>query len=291
MTQGFYEQLGLDPSASPREIRAAYVRVVGQIKRRRKALLEQGGDTTRLDQHRRQIDEAWSILSDLVRRRRYDAFLALQQGGWTSDSDPVWKRAAGALVHPAAAAAAEVLRVGTTLGVGALPPAPRTAVADSVETEVTAHRTQPTVVPSAQDADDEGSAAVVPLPTATSEPPGASLRVVDGAETSAPVIVMPAPQARRLDLDEDGLADLVDQHGYSGTLLREVRQARGLSLQDMSDSSRISVRYLEAVEQDDYERLPSATFVRGYVREMARLLDLDEKRVVDGYMRRFAGEA
>lgn len=291
MTQGFYEQLGLDPSASPREIRAAYLRVVGQIKRRRKATLEQGGDTTRLDQHRKQIDQAWGILSDRVRRRRYDAFLALEQGGWTSDSEQVWKRAAGALVHPAAAAAAEVLRVGTTLAVGALPPAPRATAADAHVAERTAHRTQPTVVPTAED-DDERSGSVVPLPTATSEPPSAALRVVDGAETSAPVIVMPPPTpTRRRELDDEGLASIIDLHGYSGALLREVRQTRGLSLQDMSDTSRISVRYLEAVEQDDYEHLPSATFVRGYVREMARLLDLDEKRVVDGYMRRFSGEA
>jgi len=84
---------------------------------------------------------------------------------------------------------------------------------------------------------------------------------------------------------------MVREHGFSGALLSTVRDARGLSLQEMSDSSRISVRYLQAVEDDDFERLPSATFVRGYVREMARLLELDEDRVVEGYMRRFSGEA
>ncbi len=305
MTQGFYEQLGVASSASPREIRAAYVRVIGQIRKRRRALLDQGGDTTRLDQHRAEIDEAWSILSDAVRRRRYDAFLALQQQGWTTAPDEVWKRAAGSLVHPTAAAAAEVLRVGTGLAVGALPPAPSPVVAGATSAdEVTvtvSHRTQPTVVPLATEVeleeDDLPSASVVPLPTALPTAPAPSLKIVDGAATSAPVIVMPTPQAPmaptppvRRDLDAGGIEALIDRHGLSGALLREVRHARGLSLQELSDSSRISVRYLEAVEQDDYERLPSATFVRGYVREVARLLELDEVRVVDGYMRRFAGE-
>jgi cytoskeleton protein RodZ len=54
----------------------------------------------------------------------------------------------------------------------------------------------------------------------------------------------------------------------------------------MSDTTRISVRYLEAIEADQFDELPSSTFVRGYVREMARLLDLDEGATVTGYMRR-----
>jgi len=301
MTQGFYEQFGLDAASSPREIRSAWVRVVGQIRKRRKAVVEQGGDASRLDQHRQQVDEAWAVLSDPVRRRRYDAFLALQQQGWTTDSDEVWRRAAGALVSPAAAAAAEVLRVGTGLAVGALPPAPRPHADDAPEAEertvTSSHRTSPTVVPAVTTTDDEPerSGSIVNLPTARADTPAPAFRVVDGSERSAPVIVMPTPAAPPMpaprNLDAGGIADLVDRFGWSGSLLREVRVARGLSLQEMCDSSRISVRYLEAVEQDDYEKLPSPTFVRGYVREMGRLLDLDEARLVEGYMKRLAGDA
>jgi cytoskeleton protein RodZ len=62
-----------------------------------------------------------------------------------------------------------------------------------------------------------------------------------------------------------------------------------LALQEVSETTRISARYLEAIESDQHDRLPSATFVRGYVREMARLLALDEEATVSGYMRRFSG--
>lgn len=284
MTQGFYEQFGVRPSASLDDLRAAYARVVTQIGQRRKALIEQGGDATPIDVHRSEVEEAWRVLSSPERRRRYDAMLAMQQQGGITDPDEVWKRSAGALVPPAISAAAEFLRTSTTLDVGMLPVAPRP---DADEAAAHDDLTQPTVVP----VRGNGSrASVVPLPTAATSPPSSSLRVVEGHSAGAPVIMMPTPGAQVAPL-RGSVSDLVQEHGYSGPLLRAVRELRGLSLQDLSDSSRISVRYLEAVEDDDYERLPSATFVRGYVREMARLLELQEDRMVDGYMRRLADDA
>ena len=67
---GFYEQLGVDAQASAGQIRAAYGQSVAKLVRRRKALVEQGGDTASLDLARAQLDEAWAVLSDPVRRRR-----------------------------------------------------------------------------------------------------------------------------------------------------------------------------------------------------------------------------
>jgi cytoskeleton protein RodZ len=79
--------------------------------------------------------------------------------------------------------------------------------------------------------------------------------------------------------------------GPTGALLKATRQLRGLSLQQLSETTRISSRYLDAVEREDFDTLPSAAaFVRGYVREMARILELDIERVVEGYMRRFSGD-
>jgi len=87
-------------------------------------------------------------------------------------------------------------------------------------------------------------------------------------------------------VSSEDLARLVDTYGYTGHLLRAVREARGLSPGDLSESTRISIRYIEAIEADQFDALPSSTFVRGYVREIARQLRLDEGAVVGGYMRR-----
>jgi len=298
MTQGFYEQLHVDPGASPREIRAAYTRVVAQLLKRRRAVLERGGDPSPLELARGQAEEAWRVLSDPARRRRYDAMRAIASDGFTVDGAELWRRVSGALVHPASSAAAELLRVSTNLKVGALPPAPKSDRRYANEEEVTviatSPRRRPEPVPFHRSEGGETTAnlrrpetsepRVVPLPSRVEAPtPEPVLRVVDGSRSSAPVVMMPS---RKKQVSAEDIARLVDQLGYSGALLKQVREARGMTLQEVSDTTRISVKYLEAIEGDHYDHLPSATFVRGYVREMARLLELDDESVVAGYMRR-----
>ena len=90
MTQGFYEILGADPTGDLSAIRSAYAAVLSSLERRERAMREQGGDLTSLERSRRQAEEAWSVLSDPARRRRYDAMRALTEEGWTTDPDTLW---------------------------------------------------------------------------------------------------------------------------------------------------------------------------------------------------------
>ncbi|SCK20177.1 RodZ domain-containing protein [Vogesella sp. LIG4] len=60
-----------------------------------------------------------------------------------------------------------------------------------------------------------------------------------------------------------------------GQQLRAAREARGLSLLDVIDRLKLSPRQLDAIEAGDFDRLPGATFVRGFVRNYARFLELD----------------
>jgi len=57
--------------------------------------------------------------------------------------------------------------------------------------------------------------------------------------------------------------------------LREAREASGLSLADVAQRLRLSVRHLEAIEAGDWDRLPGAAFARGAMRSYARLLSVD----------------
>ena len=61
----------------------------------------------------------------------------------------------------------------------------------------------------------------------------------------------------------------------SGQLLRAARLERGLSIDDVARQLRLSVRQVIALEEDDYSRLSSATFLRGFVRNYAKLLQMD----------------
>lgn len=60
-----------------------------------------------------------------------------------------------------------------------------------------------------------------------------------------------------------------------GQQLRDARVERGLSLHDVADRLKLSLRQLEWMETGEFARLPGATFVRGFVRNYARFLELD----------------
>lgn len=347
MTQGFYEQLGVAPAASLDEIRAAYTRVVGALLKRRKQVIEHGGDPEGLDVAHGQATEAWRVLSDPARRRRYDAMLALSGSDAMLDEESLWKAVSGALVHPAAHAAVDLLRTTTTLSLGELPPSPGEARSAAppkpsvvrnfapAEPEHTEHMTVVTQVPltevtearpprprhipprvtptsdfepPARDAsqssihidggeDAEPSVAESPVlqlrPSLGAERSEAASRpgfkVVDGQSSPAVMVLPTSPgtHQERTPMGTEDVRQLAARLGTSGALLRAVRERRGLSLQEMADATRISARYLEAIELEDFDALPSSTFVRGYVREMSRQLGLDEAALTKGYMRRF----
>jgi cytoskeletal protein RodZ len=67
--------------------------------------------------------------------------------------------------------------------------------------------------------------------------------------------------------------------------LRLAREGRGIPLREISDQTRISMHYLEAIETNDYKRLPGGIFNRSFVKAYARYVGYDEKEAVEGYTR------
>jgi cytoskeleton protein RodZ len=66
-----------------------------------------------------------------------------------------------------------------------------------------------------------------------------------------------------------------------GEILRAEREARGLSVEEIAERVKYSVRQVEALEHDDAEHLPQGTFLRGFVRSYARVLGMDESRLLE----------
>jgi len=60
-----------------------------------------------------------------------------------------------------------------------------------------------------------------------------------------------------------------------GEFLRRERELRYVSLDDVAERTKISRRYLEAIEEGQYDRLPGETFVRGFIRSYAQSVGLD----------------
>jgi len=68
-----------------------------------------------------------------------------------------------------------------------------------------------------------------------------------------------------------------------GEHLKREREMRGVSIEEVSAATRISTRFLEAMENDQWERLPGGVFNRGFIRSIARFLGLDEDGLVAEY--------
>jgi len=74
----------------------------------------------------------------------------------------------------------------------------------------------------------------------------------------------------------------------AGAVLRAAREAMGLSLDTVAQQLKLAPRQVVALEEDDYARLPGRTFVRGFLRNYARLVHVDPDRVLSALAR---GEA
>jgi cytoskeletal protein RodZ len=68
-----------------------------------------------------------------------------------------------------------------------------------------------------------------------------------------------------------------------GEHLRREREMRGVSLEELSSATRISTKFLTAIENGHWEQLPGGAFNRGYIRSASRYLGLDEDGMVAEY--------
>ena len=69
----------------------------------------------------------------------------------------------------------------------------------------------------------------------------------------------------------------------AGELFRDARVVKNLSIQDVSNNLRLSVKQIEALENDDFAALPEPMIVRGFMRNYARLLGVDAEPVLNAY--------
>lgn len=76
-----------------------------------------------------------------------------------------------------------------------------------------------------------------------------------------------------------------------GEELRRERVVREISLEEISQATKISIRLLTALERSDLAKLPAPTFTRGFIRAYARHLGIDPEEKVNAYLADLAGGA
>ncbi len=72
--------------------------------------------------------------------------------------------------------------------------------------------------------------------------------------------------------------------------LRRLRETRGVSLEQIADSTKISIRFLRAIEALDFAQLPGGIFNTSYIRQYAASIGCDEGRLLEIYRARMGIE-
>ena len=92
------------------------------------------------------------------------------------------------------------------------------------------------------------------------------------------------PRASQADLPP--APEITPHTDFTGALLRAVRESQGVTLGEISTSTKIGRSYLEAMEADAFKDLPAVVYVRGFTAEVAKHLGLDPEQTSRTYVRR-----
>ncbi|MGE8204011.1 helix-turn-helix domain-containing protein [Heyndrickxia sp. NPDC080065] len=68
-----------------------------------------------------------------------------------------------------------------------------------------------------------------------------------------------------------------------GSKLKEARQAKGLSLDDLQEITKIQKRYLKGIEEGNYDMMPGKFYVRAFIKQYAEAVDLETDQIFDEY--------
>ncbi len=90
---------------------------------------------------------------------------------------------------------------------------------------------------------------------------------IDASEVSEEA-VLHAPAANASDLSPTPAE-------ITGITLREIRERRGLSLEDTARITKIPSKFIVALEQDNVEKMPARVYIQGFVKNLATLYKLD----------------
>src|SRR5258705_12263355 len=69
-----------------------------------------------------------------------------------------------------------------------------------------------------------------------------------------------------------------------GETLRRERELRQISLREIAEATKINLRYLDALERDDFRHLPGGVFNKGFVRAYAQFIGIDPESMVMAYL-------
>ena len=80
-------------------------------------------------------------------------------------------------------------------------------------------------------------------------------------------------------------SDVIEKNTDFGSVLAEAREAQGYSVEEVFEHIKIPENVISAIEANNIDALPGATFAQGYIRTYAKFLEISEDRVLEMYNR------
>lgn len=252
-----YSVLDVSSAATATEIREAYVRVKATYSRDGLALYTLISPEER-EEHLKRIEDAYQVLSDHEKRRVYD-----QNHGFINAeaSTPLQSS-----INPF-----ESVFPSLFSNLGPAAPMDSDVAEDILQAPVT------------EDVKSDDVSTPEFKPTTPPPPPQPS------REATAPTRMQPPP-ALVMETDPELLRRIDQETQWPGSLLRTIRESQHISIEEMATITKVSKTYLNAVEEENFAKLPAAVYVRGFVSQLARALRLPTAKIepaVRAYMDRY----
>jgi len=119
----------------------------------------------------------------------------------------------------------------------------------------------------------------------TGEPVDAPARVATASEGHERPGAAAPELSSAIEVIEDIDADIDEERReFDGAALRRARLRRGVELDQISDVTKVRVKFLKCIEEEAFDKLPDSVYIRGFVHAYARAIGLDAQRVASGYM-------
>lgn len=74
---------------------------------------------------------------------------------------------------------------------------------------------------------------------------------------------------------------------FTGPVIKAVREQRGLTLRNIADMTKLGMRYLEFIEEENFKKLPARPYIRGFLILYAKALGCEPERMAGDYLKRY----
>jgi curved DNA-binding protein CbpA len=247
-----YDLLELPPDCSPQEILESYLRLKSAFDKNSLALYSLvSKDET--EDVLKQIEDAYQILSHPEKRKEYDR---------TFNLGPEERR-----FEPPVG----VKNSRKIISIDRVPPMQADASAEEL-------LEAPTTDFSNSPSQTRGQSLFSPPPLPAAEP--------SESEAEAELIQSPMAPPNIGELERAIESELE----WKGEFIKRIRETRRISIDELSEFTRISKSYLKAIEDENYAHLPAAVFLRGFIVQVAKKLKIPHEKVANAYIARYRSQ-